>query len=368
MTVPTYSNGGCKLKVEVVLQNPLDKTDRIAYTIDVYETPMGYRWHRALQDILKKNQYLEKNFCFLGFPDSPRNLDYICKELTWAKNQINTFFNKRYRIEEDFTVDTLRTGLEPNQAIMNQLHNHFEHLQGTVWGLSDWYKHADYDTKFAIRQLNNLCHEAESLMLSQRKQAQDPQWIRPSQITTFLNAERLDFPYDYKTTFDETRYDRRFGEVYLHWTQIGKTLYEVYRDEAGADIDKTVCDAITHLRYYSGEFDIEWAQDVVFNGPHPWHTKEMAGFREWLVRNRFDLEDVEFNYGYHPVGQVELAKSFGTTEYQQVWPVLSKYLDIHSITAGPVTAVYDYAWTDADYYQQQIEMLKPGYDYSSRRR
>ncbi|NCX06337.1 MAG: aminotransferase class III-fold pyridoxal phosphate-dependent enzyme, partial [Actinobacteria bacterium] len=92
------------------------------------------------------------------------------------------------------TDEELRIGLEPNQDIMNQLHNHFEHLQGTVWGLSDWYKEADYDTKFAIRQLNNLCHEAESLMLSQRKQAQDPQWIRPSQITTFLNAERLDFP------------------------------------------------------------------------------------------------------------------------------------------------------------------------------
>ena len=73
------------------------------------------------------------------------------------------------------------------------------------------------------------------------------------------------------------------------------------------------------------------------------------------------------------MGQVELAKSFGTTDYTKIWPVLSKYLDIYSITAGelrsgPITAVYDYAWTDADYYQQQIEMLKPGYDYSSRRR
>ena len=361
------------LKVEVVLRNPLNKSDTMTYTIDVYETPMGYRWYRALQDILQKNQYLEKNFCFLGFPDSPRNLDYICRELNWAKDQINNFFNKRYHIKETFNVDTLRTGLEPNQDIMNQLHNHFEHLQGTVWGLSDWYKEADYDTKFAIRQLNNLCHEAESLMLSQRKKVQDPQWIRPSQITTFLNAERLDFPNDYKTTFDETRYDRRFGEVYLHWTQIGKTLYEVYRDEQGADIDKTVCDAITHLRYYSGEFDIEWAQDVVFNGPHPWHTREMSGFREWLVRNGFYLQDQEYNYGYHPVGQVDLTGSFGTDNYQEVWPILSRYLDIYSITAGsnksgPITAVYDYAWSDKDYYQQQIERLKPGYDYSSRRR
>jgi len=361
------------MKVEVVLRNPLNKSDTLAYTIDVYDTPMGYRWHRALQDILLKNQYLEKNFCFLGFPDSPRNLDYLCQELTWAKNQINTFFGKRYCIEENFAVDTLRTGLEPNQDIMNQLHNHFEHLQGTVWGLSDWYKEADYDTKFAIRQLNNLCHEAESLMLSQRKKAQDPEWVRPSQITTFLNAERIDFPEAYKTTFAETRYDRRFGEVYLHWTQIGKTLYEVYRDEQGADIDKTVCDAITHLRYYSGEFDIEWAQDVVYNGPHPWHSQEMAGFREWLVRNRFNLEDVEYNYGYHPVGQVDLQGSFGTIDFRQVWSILSQYLDIYSITAGqlrsgPIRAVYDYAWTDKDYYQQQIAKLKPGYDHSSRGR
>jgi hypothetical protein len=248
---------------------------------------------------------------------------------------------------------------------MNQLHNHFEHLQGTVWGLSEYYKKANHYTKFAIRQLNNLCHEAESLMLSQRKQATLPQWVRPSQITTFLNAPRLKFPTEYKTTFDETRYDRRFGEVYLHWTQIGKTLYEVYRDEAGAVLDQTVCDSITHLRYYSGEFDIEWGQDVVFN-QHDWHTQEMTGFRAWLDRNGFDTNSTEYNFGYHPVGQVDLIGSFGTTNFQDIWPVLSTHLDIYSITAGDVTAIYDYTWTDADYYQQQIAVLQPGYDYSTK--
>lgn len=369
MPAQTYSNGGWQLKVKVVLRNPLDKADTIDYTINVYDTPMGHRWYAALQDVLQRKLYLEKNFCFLGFPDSPRNLDYICQELRWATDQINSFFEPEdYRISETFTPATLRPdGINPDQDLMNQLHNHFEHLQGTVWGLSDWYRRSDYDTKFAIRQLNNLCHEAESLMLSQRKQETLPDWVRPSQITTFLNAERLDFPVEYKTTFDETRYDRRFGGVYLHWTQIGKTLFEVYRDEQGIDIDQATCDAITHLRYYSGEFDIEWAQDVCFRGPHPWHTKELAGFREWLKRNNFDLEDAEYNYGYHPVGQVELEKSFGTTDFRQVWPILSRYLDIYSIEANGITATYDYTWTDADYYQQQIARLTPGYDYSSRR-
>ena len=356
-------------KVIVTLRNPLDKTDTLDYIIDVYDTPMGLNWYNALRDILIRDLYLEKNFCFLGFPDSARDLTYICEELNCAVKQINGFFNPDdYYIGQTFTPTTLQQDdLGPNQTMFNVLHNHFEHLQGTVWGLSDWYRRADYETKFAIRQLNNLCHEAESLLLSKRKQKELPEWIRPSQITTFLNSPRYEFPTDYKTTFDESRYDRKFGEVYLHWTQIGKTLYEVYRDEAGVDIDKATCDAITHLRYYSGEFDIEWAQDVCFNGPHPWHTQEMAGFREWLVRNGFDIHDPQYNYGYHPVGQVDLQKSFGTTNYTEIWPILSRYLDIYCIEAGDTYSVYDYTWVDPDYYQQQIDRLKPGYDYSSSR-
>ena len=353
-------------QVKVILRNPLNKADQIDYTIDVNDSPMGALWFSALQDLLRNHNYLEKNFCFLGFPDSTRNLDFICKELNWATNQINKFFGKEYWIPEVYLPSTLREGLDPNQDVMNRLHNHFEHLQGTVWELSDYYKRADYETKFAIRQLNNLCHEAESLMLSQRKQQEVPDWVRPSQITTFLNALRIEFPNEHKTTFDETRYDRRFGEVYLHWTQIGKTLYEVYRDENGVDINDATCDAITHLRYYSGEFDIEWAQDVVFDGSHPWHTREMTGFREWLHRNRFDAQNTEYNYGYHPVGQVNLQSSFGTTDFREVWPILSKYLDILSIETGDLKAVYDYTWADADYYQQQIQRMKAGYDFSSR--
>ena len=351
--------------VKIVLRNPLNKSDIIDYTIEVNDSPMGQHWYTALQDILQRNLYLEKNFCFLGFPASPRDLTFICNELQWAANTINQFFNGSYIIKETFYPHTLRDGLVPDQELMNKLHNHFEHLQGTVWELSDWYKQADYITKFAIRQLNLLCHEAESLMLSQRKQVQAPDWVRPSQITTFLNAPRLEFPKEYKTTFDETRYDRRLGEVYLHWTQIGKTLYEVYNDENGVDINETVCNAITHLRYYSGEFDIEWAQDIIYNGVHPWHTEKMKGFREWLHRNRFDAHNTEYNYGYHPVGQVKLQSSFGTTDFKKIWLILSEYLDIYKIEAGKVSAIYDYAWTDPDYYQQQINRLKHGYDYSS---
>jgi hypothetical protein len=354
--------------VKVILRNPLNKTQQVDYKIAVNDSPMGKLWYSALVDLLKQNKYLEKNFCFLGFPKSQRNLEYICKELTWAKSEINNFFRGEYTIEENYSPHDLRPdGFNPNQDLMNKLHNHFEHLQGTVWGLSEWYKRADYTTKFAIRQLNNLCHEAESLMLSQRKEIQTPEWVRPSQITTFLNAQRIEFPYELKQTFSEERYDRKFGTVYLHWAQIGKTIYEVYNDEQGVDIDQATCDAITHLRYYSGEFDIEWGQDICYGGLHPWHNKRMSNFRNWLNRNNFNIEDPDYNYGYHEVGQVQLTESFGTDNPQQVWDILSNHLDIYKIVTDEVECTYNYSWSDKDYYGQQIERLKPGYDYSSRR-
>jgi len=355
------------LNVNVTLRNPINKQDQLTYYIDVYDTELSRLWYTALLEVLEHSRYLEKNFCFLGFPDSPRTLEYICKELNWAKDTINDFFKSSYTIKENFTPDLLRDkiSLKPNQDLMNSLHNHFEHLQGTVWGLSDYYKSADYQTKFAIRQLNNLCHEAESLMLSQRKKKTAPDWVRPSQITTFLNARRYEYPAELKQPFHESEYDRRLGEVYLHWSQIGKTLYEVFRDEKGADIDQVVCDAITHLRYYSGEFDIEWARDVCYNGEHPWYTDEMAKFRPWLERNGFDPANKEYNYGYHPVGKVDLNRSFGTEDTEKIWNLLSTHLDIYKISAGNIEVTYDYSWTDDDYYQQQIEKLKPGYDYSS---
>lgn len=352
-------------KIKIVLRNPFDKRDEVDYDIVVDDHVMAHRWYAALNGLLLSQAYLEKNFCFLGFPDSPRTIDLLCEDLNWAKNKINGFFGD-YKINEIFSPLTLRDGLHPNQELMNQLHNHFEILQGTVWGLSEYYRRADYETKYAIRQLNNICHEAESLMLSQKKKHEAPEWVRPSQITTFLNAPRFEYPAEHKKIFSETSYDREFGGVYLHWTQIGKTLYEVYIDEKGKDVDDAICDAITHLRYYSGEFDIEWARDVTYGGDYPWHSRRIDGFRDWLIQNKFDLNDTSYNYGYHRVGKVDMISSFGTNDHEKVWEILSNHLDIAKIETYQASSVFDYCWNDPGYRQTQIDFLKPGYDYSSR--
>jgi hypothetical protein len=249
---------------------------------------------------------------------------------------------------------------------MNQLHNHFEILQGTVSNLSTWYINADYETKYAIRQLNNICHELESLILSRRKAATAPEWIRPSQITTWLEADRYQLRDEHRQGFITNGYDRVLGGVYMHWTQIGKTLFEVFRDEHAPDLTDTVCEAITHLQYYSGEFDIDWGNDIVYNGNRTWHTKEQDLFRDWLIQNNQDPHDTKLSLGYLPLAQVDLQGSFGTTDYKEIWNILGTHLDIYQIHTDKRSATYSRCWADQDYESWQIDMLKPGYNKHAR--
>ena len=356
--------------VKVTLRNPLDHGDKFTYSIIPNDNQLAQDWIQALQSLLRSGNLLEKNFCFVGFPKTARTLSYLCDEVNTAIAKINAFFTD-YQIEEHFTpenviaTDYAENG--PNHELLNKLHNHFERLQGTVWELSDYYRRADHATKYAIRELNTICHEMENLILSQRKLATDPYWVRPSQITTFLNAQRYDLTDEHRQEFVTNGYDRVFGGVYMHWTQIGKTLFEVFRDEGAPKLTETVCEAITELKYYSGEFDVEWGNDVVYPGKHPWHNQEQEDFTNWLIQNDLDPLDSTLSLGYLPIGQVDLESSFGTKDYQQIWDRLSNHLDIYSIEVNGVNNIFNYCWNDPTYKQQQIDMMRPGYDYSSRR-
>ena len=382
--------------VKVTLRDPLNHTDTLDYYIKVYDNPLAQDWLTALKKLLQSGNLLEKNFCFMGFPKTARTLDLLCKELNQAIYQINSFNSTlawinaglpSYIIEEYFTPDVVRfgaeypigqrfdtgihllenLGLQQKHGVLNKLHNHFEILQGTVDKLSEYYQVADYETKYAIRQLNILCHEMETLILSQQKQAYVPQWTRPSQITTWLHAERYAIKEEHKELFITNGYDRIFGGVYMHWTQIGKTLFEVFRDEHAPQLNDTICDAITHLKYYSGEFDVEWAADMIYGDTStPWHTDQIDEFNRWLIKNNLDPRDKNLSLGYLPLGKVDLEMSFGTTDMFKIWDILSNYLNIFKITVDDVSQTFNYCWTDSDYKQQQIAMMRPGYDFSSR--
>jgi hypothetical protein len=129
-----------------------------------------------------------------------------------------------------------------------------------------------------------------------------------------------------------------------------------------------MCEAITHLEYFSGEFDIEWGESMIYGNPDTyWFNEQQDLFKQWLTKNGLDYNDPNLSLGHLPIGKINLVKSFGTTDKFKIWDMLSMHLDIYSIEVDGIKAVYDYCWTDTNYKQMQIDIMKPGYDFSSRR-
>jgi len=359
-----------------------------AYYFQVYDNPLGHRWLEALKDNLKQKRILEKNFCFLGFADSTRNLTHLVKELNKSIEQINSFtFDPVYKqihpfVSDDFQYSSnLPIGKWDNGDISktlgkrlkhescNLLHRYFEELQGSAWKISDYYKQADYETKYAIRQLNNICHEIESWVNADRKKAIEPEWMRPSQITTFLNAPRYDLHEEDFELFKQNRYDRELGGVYLHWSQVGKTLYEVFRDEHAPKMTEAMCSEINHQRYYSGEFDVEWGKTITEHDN--FKKEEMDEYRTWLKENNYDWEDPKLSLGYIKIGQIDMQRTFGTNAtIHDIHETMNSNLDITSIrtiTGPSVECEYPYTLDSEDWQQIQMEGLKQGYESRSMR-
>ena len=177
----------------------------------------------------------------------------------------------------------------------------------------------------AIKDLNLCCHEIESLLNA---------ILHGSTATTIVQwyqAPRYKLTDEHRELFDNG-YKRNFGEIYMHWSQVGKTLLEVYNDEGAPKLDKAMCEAITHLSYYSSMFDIHWGEK------QNWADN---GFWNWLERNGFDSKDRSLSLGFMPIGQVDLKESFGTEDHEEIMKIHSKYLHIHSIEVGGHKAIYE---------------------------
>ena len=325
--------------------------------IDVADNSLSRKWLAALNDIIHNELHLEKNYCWLGWTESARTAEFLCTQINRSINAINSS-SLDYRIQNFFSpANVIQQDLDINHDRMNQLHLYFEDLQGTAGAMSPHYDSADDYTRWHIRQLNLLCHELESLVLSLRKAVQAPEWRRPSQLMCWLHAPRFELEAQDLELFGIETINRKLGGVYVGVNKaVGKHHWEVFCDE-GRDsrIGELVTTGLRTQTQAAGDFDIEWARDP---GAYPWQIKQLAEFREWLARNGFDPDEPSLTIGHPQVGQVDLQRAFGTEDYEKIWAQLSTYLDVYSIRTSSASATYNYRWSDPDYIEQQIKALK----------
>lgn len=340
--------------VEIVLGTPKDTLRVFA---NVYDNSLSRKWLLALNDLLQHNYHLEKNYCFFGFPDGPRNGAYILDQINLSIDAINKS-NIGYTITDSFNMtNSVDDEGGVNHHHFNQLHRYFEDLQGSSGHISNYYWRANNETRWHIRQLNLLCHEFESWQLSWRKKHTAPEWQRPSQLMCWLSAPRFVLDESDYELFGVETINRSLGGVYVGVNKaVGKHHWEVFQDE-GRDsrLGELTTTSLKAQTEAAGDFDIEWANDP---GAFSWQKKKIAEFKTWLTTNGFDPEDKTLTIGHPQVGQVDLARSFGTEDYREIWSQLNNHLNVWSVSTSSARAVYDYCWSNPDYMQQQLRKLK----------
>jgi hypothetical protein len=345
-------------QISVKLRNRQTRSELTLY-INVDDNSLSRKWLRALNHLLTNNYHLEKNYCFFGFPDSERSPEYICDQINATIAAINAA-DIGYHINDHFSVaNTVAAEGRLDRDRFNQLHRYFEDLQGVSGRMSEYYLQAQADTRWHIRQLNLLCHEYESLILSQRKAWQAPEWIRPSMLMCWLNAPRFELETQDLELFGVDTISRGPGMVYVGVNKaVGKHHWEVFTDE-GRDsrLDELTTTTLKSQTEAAGDFDIEWGRDPA---PYDFQRQKLDDFRAWLRANGFDPEDPALTIGHPRVAQVDLIRSFGTTDTDQIWDQLNHHMDVHEIRTADARAIYEYHWSDADFQQRQVDHITRG--------
>jgi hypothetical protein len=348
-----------KLKLDVIEIDLGTTDDVLTIYIDVYESSLSQKWLAALNNLIAKNYHLEKNYCFFGFPDGPRNGNYLIEQINSSIVAINNA-DIGYKINDYFTLDSvLNSDLRLIQNRLNRLHLYFEDLQGVSGSISAYYLAADPQTRWHIRQLNLLCHEFESWALSWNKKHTVPEWQRPSQLMCWLSAPRFALTEQDYELFGIETINRPLGGVFVGVNKaVGKHHYEVFCDE-GRDsrLGELTTTTLKSQTEAAGDFDIEWANNP---GTFPWQIRRLREFREWLVSNGFDPEDKSLTIGHPQVGQVDLQRSFGSEDYHTIWTALNTHLNVLAIRTSAHNAKYPYNWSDSDYAEQQIAIITQG--------
>ena len=330
---------------------------------DVYDNSLSKKWLNAFNDVLDNKLHLEKNYCFMGFPNCERDLDVIVTQINQTIAAINGS-SIDYEIKDYFTVANMTTkrwsklgnceiiGL--NHDKLNQLHLYFEETQGVSGAMSKHYTNADAETRWHIRQLNLLCHEAECLIMSLGKVTSAPEWVRPSNVMCWLHAPRFILDNEDYNLFGIDAIVRDHGGVYVGVNKaVGKHHYEVFQDEgAESRIDELTTTTLKPQTEAAGDFDIEWGQDT---RDRPFMQTKLNEFRKWLVANNFDPDDPSLTIGHPKIGQVDLEKSFACKDFQGVLSILTNHLDVYSIKTSDSYAEYDYTWADSK--QLQVPLI-----------
>ena len=182
---------------------------------------------------------LDKRYMNKGFPNTisqpwSRDIQQICNELNSSIEILNTRLVDYPTITQHFTPERVWDE-KVFRDDFNQIHHHFEKLSGQTWSMSDWYKdHMDNHMRWATHCLNNACHEIEAYVEGVTTKEESFGWTGLS-FNTFSwdgvqRKQKIVYDYEDKHINDWQNQGIKWGALVPYYSQLGKTLREVFDD------------------------------------------------------------------------------------------------------------------------------------------
>lgn len=239
---------------------------------------------------------------FTGFINSHKDKNFLLEELHRHIEVINQ--DGRYYISDKVT--------DFGQEFSNKIHHHFEILAGDFDNPTEFFQASSPEVKRAVSGLNYCIHDLEAY--TRNSQIPDEGHIFSAVVLEIKKCKRLVIPESF---YELYTLNLDFGDMVLHYSQIGKTWLEAFLDK-----DEEVFDDGIRPQYaISGEFDI------LFGELHP-DKSYMGNIKRYLESRGKDLRDPSLRLGHLPV-----AKLVNSRDKSEIKKEIGLRSDIKKISA-----------------------------------
>jgi hypothetical protein len=285
--------------------------DNEEYTLKykVYNTPIAVKWYESLcKQVLNKDNKVKESDRLYNFPDDEWNEEKIVSELNKCIETINS--------KTKVIMHTAFVGMPQEQ--LNHLHHYFEELRGASKNSADYYLNASPNERLALERYNVIIHRAENFYLENTINTSK---VSPRIVVTFKGRKKellADNDYEYFTLH------RKFGEVYINYCEVGKPLYDVYKDND----DIVGEDNIRPLKWYSPDFTAYF-----FNRPIETVENFLQGMDLWWDQNNNYLTALGFTKGdpKNAIGNIPVAMLESSLTSKEIVLAISEYNNIDRV-------------------------------------
>lgn len=295
------------MRFQIVFSNK--ELEEYALNYKVYNTPIAIKWYNALREqVLEKDKTAKEPDRLYNFPNDVWNEEKIVSELNKCIDIIN----------KNETVISHEAFIGMPQEQLNHLHHYFEKLRGASGNPAEYYLNAESSQQLALECYNVIIHRAENFYLENNINSSN---ISPRIVVTFNQRRKqllADEDYEYFTLH------RNFGEVYINYCEVGKPLYDVYKDNDDIVGD----DNIRPLKWYSPDFTAYY-----FNRPKETVENFLQGMDLWWDQHNDQLAALGFTKGdpKNAIGNIPVAMIESSLTAKEIVLALSEYNNIDRV-------------------------------------